>query len=426
MLNLLSTYFRKVFKYTESMQRLNEQLQNDTLIAIGYFEGATEQPSNRSYNDNFGIQLLEHINAPPQSDLFTQSNNKEDETVFLKFTNQEILKMPKPIRTEFRIEGCTARIRKRKCGKNSWTYDLRYRRNGYNICVTAKTKPELKAKFIEKLKTAVPENHPKQSPIPATLQEFTIYYFTTFRKEKVSPATYRADLYRLNNYIFPKFGTMAIKNITPDLCKNLLNDVIREQKGKTAMELYSLLNIIFNGAIAHQIVRYNPMSIVPKVQHEKEHGVAFSKNEEKQLLNAYAGTRFQTLFAVALYTGLRPNEYESARIEGLFIVAKNSKRKNKKVKYKKIPITAMLAPYLHGIENLEFPSNNVMRDRLQRIFPNHKLYDMRTTFYTRCKECDISEAARDEFMGHGLGALGEAYTDLSDEYLLKEGAKFQY
>jgi hypothetical protein len=36
------------------------------------------------------------------------------------------------------------------------------------------------------------------------------------------------------------------------------------------------------------------------------------------------------VFALALYTGLRPNEYNTAKIEGNFIVAVNSKRKNKR------------------------------------------------------------------------------------------------
>ena len=41
-------------------------------------------------------------------------------------------------------------------------------------------------------------------------------------------------------------------------------------------------------------------------------------------------------------------------------------------------------------------------------------------------ECNIADAARDEFVGHSLGVLGNAYTDLSDEYLLKEGKKLKY
>ena len=103
-----------------------------------------------------------------------------------------------------------------------------------------------------------------------------------------------------------------------------------------------------------------------------------------------------------------------------------------------MPITPMLAPYVQEITSFEkiggyngifiFESINrdVIREKFKAVLPNHILYDMRTTFYSRLKECGIADAARDEFVGHSLGALGNAYTDLSDEYLLKEGAKFKY
>ena len=142
-------------------------------------------------------------------------------------------------------------------------------------------------------------------------------------------------------------------------------------------------------------------------------------------IDHYPNTKYQTIFALALYTGLRPNEYNTAKIEGQFIVAVNSKRKHKRVEYKRIPITPMLAPYVQGITSFEIVNRDVIREKFKAILPNHIVYDMRTTFYSRCKECGIADAARDEFVGHSLGALGNAYTDLSDEYLLQEGAKFK-
>jgi integrase len=157
-----------------------------------------------------------------------------------------------------------------------------------------------------------------------------------------------------------------------------------------------------------------------------KHGHALTKDEESRLLAAYPNTKYQTIFALALYTGLRPNEYNTAKVNGKFIVAINSKRKNKRIEYKKIPITSMLEPYLKGIDSFEFVNRDVIREKFKAVLPNHILYDMRTTFYSRCKECGISDAARDEFVGHSLGALGNAYTDLSDEYLLLEGEKFKY
>ena len=75
--------------------------------------------------------------------------------------------------------------------------------------------------------------------------------------------------------------------------------------------------------------------------------------EETRLLQAYPNTKYQIIFALALYTGLRPNEYNTAKIKEQFIVAINSKRKNQRVEHKKIPITPMLAPYLQGIQKFE-------------------------------------------------------------------------
>lgn len=123
---------------------------------------------------------------------------------------------------------------------------------------------------------------------------------------------------------------------------------------------------------------------------------------------------------------MRPNEYATAKLEGEFIVAVNSKRKNGKIEYKKIPVTPMLKPYLKGVEEISFSSLRIMRDRFNKLFPQHKLYDLRTTFYTRCQECGISEVAIKKFVGHSLGVLAETYTDLSEAFLLSEGNKFMY
>ena len=143
-------------------------------------------------------------------------------------------------------------------------------------------------------------------------------------------------------------------------------------------------------------------------------------------MNHTAGTRYQLLFAVVLYTGLRPNEYRTARIDGDFIVARNSKQKDGKEHFKKIPVTPMLAPYLFGVAELNFVDLKYMTDKLHEVLPEHKLYDLRTTFYTRCQECGVAEVAIKTFVGHSLGGLADTYTDLSDEYLLREGGKFRY
>ena len=125
-----------------------------------------------------------------------------------------------------------------------------------------------------------------------------------------------------------------------------------------------------------------------------------------------------------LCTGARPNELETARIDGKFIVMKNSKRKTREIEYKKIPIIDLLRPYLPaGGDIPKIPLRNNLERNFAKTVPNHKLYDLRTTFNTKCEEAGVANTARMKFMGHSLGTLRDTYTDLSDEYLLREGAK---
>lgn len=239
----------------------------------------------------------------------------------------------------------------------------------------------------------------------------------------MSATTFTNDMYRYNKHIKPAFKDKRLWEISPAYCQEFLDGFAQKGMTKTNNEIYSILNGIFKSAIAHNLIKNNPLAIVIVEKHEGKHGNALTKDEENLLLEKTAGTRYQTLFALALYTGLRPNEYKTARIEGDFIVAVNSKRKNGKVEYKKIPITPMLRHYIEGVEKFDFPGLEYMRDNFNKVLPNHILYDLRTTFYTRCEECGVADAARDEFVGHSRGEPNRAYSDLSDEYLLKEGKK---
>ena len=182
--------------------------------------------------------------------------------------------------------------------------------------------------------------------------------------------------------------------------------------------------MIFKAAIKHAILQHNPMDMVFHAKHDRTHGSALSKDEERLLLERTAGTPYQTMFAVGLYTGMRPNEYYTAKVEGDFIIANNSKRKNGKVETKKIPITPMLAPYVKDGDELKFYRLEQIRHKFNGILPGHKLYDLRTTFYTRCTECGIAEAAIQKYVGHTLDELADTYADLSDEHLLLKGKRF--
>lgn len=332
---------------------------------------------------------------------------------YLEFTQKEISSMPQKYRKMFRTGKLRAYIRERRRG-NSINYEVRCRMDGICISAGGTTKEEARKRFIEKL-NAVESG---VTPTPTKFGEFIKFYFENFRKRKVVEQTYLRDVARVKKHVLPVLGEIRISAITPSICQNLIDGL----SGKTAEEVFSLLSQTFKCAIAHRIVPFSPLDTLLRPSHERKHGHALKKQEERQLLETSG--KYTESFAIALYTGMRPNEYETVRREGDLLIAKNSKRKGKKIEYKRIPINPMLRPYIS--DSPKMATAQTLRKNFKKLFPDKILYDLRTTFNTRCVECKVDNAARKLMMGHSLGKLANAYTDVSDEFLITEANKIAY
>lgn len=343
---------------------------------------------------------------------------------FLKFTEKEILQMPKRLRISIRELNCTVYARKRNTGRYKSSYEIRFNRNGFNISASGRTKEQARKRFIEKARIAEEQQACAASTVPKGFHDFALYWFEKFHKRKVSEKTFDHDIKLYFRHIKDRFAKFATDRINAAMLQDFLDNA--PGTGKTAKDMHSILKQILDCAVKHGIIKLNPLGMCILDGYDQKHGKLIIKEDENKLFNAYKGTEWELPFAIAFYCGLRPCEYLTITKDGNFIKAQNGKRKGGKIDYKRIAITPMLRPYLQNVDKIDMPKPRVLNNRLKKVLPSHKLYDMRTTFQTRCSECEINETVIGLFMGNSIGKLKAAYTDFSDEYLLSEAEKFKY
>lgn len=397
------------------------------LRIIGYAQGREESYAAR--RAEFQILNFPQTKKSPSGKEAEEKKQKNVILAFLRKNKKEISNMSKSKQEKIK------KIIERPPRYHKGTYEKRALIDGIELYACGGSSEDCERKFLTEItKKILSEETQEKSRVKTStvFSEWAELWFDQVFKPNVTPTTFENEYYRYKKYLRPAFGKMKLREIKPMDCVKFFNGLLERDLGRTAESCYGDLNRIFKFALESNLIDKNPMSALKPIKSERKNGVPLSKEEEKLLLEEIRGQKHEAVLILALYTGLRPCEHSSARIEGDFIVAQNRKQKNvKKIVFKKIPITPMLRPYLPIIQacmEKDWASYTVEAHKtIRKILPNHRLYDLRTTFATRCQECGVPDTVVQVWLGHKAKTLlGQVYTKFSDDFLLKEGKKVRY
>lgn len=358
--------------------------------------------------------------TPPQDEGF----DGENQTNLLHFSSKEIQKMPKEFKKDFRLKGgISAHVRKKANG----SYEIRYRRNGYNISVTSKVLEQAKERFLLKLALT-----PEQLSATISFKDFALKWIETVKKPTTKEKTWKEYVRLCETSIFPRFGNYIVREIRPLHIQQLLNDLLEKGTPRTAEATYILLKPLFEFAVAEDLISKSPMTLIRKPIFETNHATALTVKEEKEFVERclQSGLPCARAFIVILYTGLRRSELASAEISDRWITVTSAKtKKGLRPKKRRIPISPLLRKYLPFVFPEDLKTDiSFLTHKFPEFAPKHHLHELRHTFITRCQECGISRELTSLWAGHKADntMTSNVYTHFSDEYQLKEIEKFTY
>lgn len=334
--------------------------------------------------------------------------------------------MSKTFKKEFIANGLSGRIIKRESSKHSICYEIRYRRNGYNISVSNNDLNLAKKLFITATKNI-------ESPEQLAKSKLKFCNFANewlkYKHGKIAEETWKGY-------------ESLIKRFIPDELKNkLIGDIHTKDLDELMQELdtprrYEDMRTVFNGifkyAKANGNITVNPVDMIPFKRAERENRDRINDKQIIIFLTNLKDPFYDRIrnFALAMYFfGLRPCEIdEEAHFENGFLICRNRKRKNGKKAYKKIPIPRQAQNLLDFNSPLKSPlSFDRTLDIMKKALPEGIIpYQLRHTFASVCAE-SVKQEVVELWMGDSPERLvGKTYVHYSDEFMRNEMDKVNF
>ena len=364
-------------------------------------------------------------NQQSQKDAFNEPENSKNKAVssLVHFTHKEIKNMSTTFKKVFIANGLAAHVLKKPSGKNTFRYEIRYRANGYCIIASSTDLRKAKEKFLAKTTPSEIEKYrvDKLKTKKDTFEEI----FDEWYMVKEGTITDKAlKTYNTNFEELPeKIRKMPIAKIrTSDLIT-----IMKDVKPRKYEELRTLFNSLFKYAIGCGVISHNPVLLIPFKRAERQVRESLSVEEIKSFLvhiNEPKYERIKQGAYILYFFGLRPCELdEETHREGNFLIARNRKRKNCKIEYKKIPIPKEAEAYIDWNKPLTFQISDKPRERLfKELLDGNTAYNLRHTFSSICQQY-VRQEIVDIWIGDSPTRLiGKHYTHFSDEFMQSQMA----
>ncbi len=136
------------------------------------------------------------------------------------------------------------------------------------------------------------------------------YWIDNIKGDSIRPNTIRNYKERFEHNIKKRIGNMAMSDVKPMHCQNVLNQMKDDYKTSTIYQTRITLYCMFSDAVENDVILKNPVTKQVKynIGQESKTVRALTIDEQKRFLEVAKGTSNYNQYAFILQTGLRTGE----------------------------------------------------------------------------------------------------------------------
>ena len=165
------------------------------------------------------------------------------------------------------------------------------------------------AKFLQRTLSEI-DNGTYIEPSKSTVAQWLDAWLSEYTGD-IKPYTKRAYATNIKNHIIPAIGATRLDKLTPLHIQKFYNECMRGEKNlkaKTVKNIHGVLHSALKQAVMNGLIRSNPTDSCTLPRIERMEIKPFDDEAEKSFLKAIEGDKYERLFLVDLYTGLRKSE----------------------------------------------------------------------------------------------------------------------